>query len=167
LLVHSKEGILFLIQVDHLSGEWIGQAIDVFYKAGASNVQVVSAITKKNRPSYMVYIDCKAEYSEAIEALIPMELNTGGWHRIETEHRFLHNQIIHNKLIIQSENDYLEFIVEGKRFESGSMRPEHDNVIALKDEIAERFAIHKSYGEVYQMAMTTLQSNQDSIRIML
>lgn len=163
--IHSKDGILFLVQVDHLSGEWIGQVIDIFYKAGASNVQVVPAMTKKNRPSYMVYIDCKMEHSEAIEALIPIELNTGGWHRIETEHRYLHNQTIQSKLTICKEKLCVEWMVEGKRFESGNLRPEHDNVMALKEEIADKFLIHKSYGEVYQMAIAALQSNQNGIQI--
>lgn len=51
--IHSKNGLVFMVQVDHLTGECVGQAIDHLYGAGAANVQVVSAITKKNRPSYM------------------------------------------------------------------------------------------------------------------
>ncbi len=163
--IHSKKGILFLVQVDHLSGEWLGQAMDVFYKAGASNVQIVPTMTKKNRPSYMIYIDCKTEYSDAIEALIPVEFNTGGWHRIETKHRYLHNQKVQRPLRICSENVRFDYMVVGKRFENGNVRPEHDNVLELKKKIMKVFSIYKSYGEVYQMAMTILINNGDGSRI--
>ena len=55
--IHTKDGQVFMVQVDHLSGEQIGQSIGRFYAVGASNVQVISAITKKNRPSYVFFID--------------------------------------------------------------------------------------------------------------
>lgn len=54
--VYKREALLYVVQVDHLTGESVGQSIDLFYAAGASNVQVVSAVTKKNRPSYMFFM---------------------------------------------------------------------------------------------------------------
>ena len=45
---YSKEAVLFLVQVDHLSGEILGDVVDSFYAAGAKNVQIISSITKKN-----------------------------------------------------------------------------------------------------------------------
>ena len=46
-ILYSKEGMLLLVQVDHLNGELLGEVIDHFYEAGAKNVQIVSTITKK------------------------------------------------------------------------------------------------------------------------
>ncbi|MGM9530246.1 nickel insertion protein, partial [Intestinibacter sp.] len=86
---NSKKGTIFIAQVDHLSGECIGQAIELFYNRGASNVQVIPTITKKNRPSYIFFIDCREQYKDTIEETIFKELNTGGLHIIETIHKYL------------------------------------------------------------------------------
>lgn len=33
--IYSKEGLLILVQIDHLSGELLGNVIEDFYDAGA------------------------------------------------------------------------------------------------------------------------------------
>ena len=67
--IHSKDGLVFMVQADHLSGECVGQAIGHLYTAGAANVQVVPAITKKNRPSYLFFIDCRPDSADRVEAV--------------------------------------------------------------------------------------------------
>ena len=56
----------------------MGQSIDLFYAAGASNVQVVSAVTKKNRPSYIFFINRKTERADTVEGTIVRELHPVG-----------------------------------------------------------------------------------------
>ena len=65
--VYSKEGLLILVQIDHLNGEILGSIIEDFYHAGAKNVQIVSTITKKNRPACMIFIDVPFQKAEEVE----------------------------------------------------------------------------------------------------
>lgn len=147
--IYTKPGFLFVIQADHLSGECIGQVIDLFYEAGASNVQVVSSITKKNRPSYMFFIDCREKFVESIEQVIVQELHVGGWHKIQTNHSFLHNEILDYEIQIQKDQDIQSYIVQAKHFIGGGIRPEHDSVMKLKQFILEHYGCRKDYHTLY------------------
>ena len=158
LNVHTKDGLVFMVQVDHLSGESIGQSIEAFYQAGASNVQVVSSITKKNRPGYIVFIDCRPQYSEAVEKLIVSEYVVGGWHVINTKHRYLHSEIVDYPLDVISSHteDRYRGRIKGKIFEGGTVRPEHDSVVELQKGINRFFDRELSYNYVYVKAADIL-----------
>ena len=149
---HSKKGTIFIAQVDHLSGECIGQTIDLFYNRGASNVQVIPTITKKNRPSYIFFIDCREQYIDAIEETIFKELNTGGLHRIETIHKYLRNEFIKLNININFKEKLFGFLLEGKKIGDGYANPESDNVVELKNKIYSEFKQTLSYNEVYSLA---------------
>lgn len=151
---HSKKGTIFIAQVDHLSGECIGQTIELFYNRGASNVQVIPTITKKNRPSYIFFIDCREQYINIIEETIFKELNTGGLHRIETIHKYLRNEIIKIDTNITFKEKSFEFLLEGKEIDGGYANPESDNVILLKNKIYTEFKQILSYNEVHSLAKT-------------
>lgn len=84
-VVYSKEGLLFLVQDDHLSGELLGSAIEYLYAVGARNVQRVPSVTKKNRPGQAIFIDAPVNLAQGIERLIVEELASTGWHRIKFE----------------------------------------------------------------------------------
>lgn len=77
-----------------MDGEIIGSVIDSFYEAGAKNVQIVTAVTKKNRPSYMIFVDAREKDADAIEQVIVEECGSSGWHRIETCHRYTNVSIL-------------------------------------------------------------------------
>lgn len=149
---HSKKGTIFIAQVDHLSGECIGQTIDLFYNRGASNVQVIPTITKKNRPSYIFFIDCREQYIDDIEETIFKELNTGGLHRIETIHKYLRNEFIKLNITINFKEKLFDFLLEGKKIGDGDINPESDNIIDLKKKIYSKFNQILSYNEVYSLA---------------
>jgi len=156
---HSKNGVLFIVQIDHLTGEQIGYVIERFYDAGASNVQVMSSVTKKNRPAHVIFIDCRAERSENVEALIPEELGAGGWHKVTTEHHFLYNKILERKVIVRHGDETgPEWTVMGKWFENGNLRPEHDSVISLQEAIHGQFGIFAGYFRLYHLIMNALET---------
>lgn len=161
--IHSKNGLVFMVQVDHLTGECVGQAIDRLYGAGASNVQVVSAITKKNRPSYLFFIDCRPDMAERVEQAIASELTSGGWHRIDTEHRYQYNEKLKRAVKLCSQGEVLPFTVEGKKFESGSLRPEHDNVMALREAVYEKWHKSVTYEAAYHMAVSALLDSEKNV----
>ncbi len=159
--IYSKEGTLFAVQIDHLPGECIGQVVDVFYQAGASNVQVISTVTKKNRPAYIIWIDCREERAEQVERTIVKELHTGGWHKIRTEHRYLHNEIHTKEITLCHGKKTCRTAVLAKHFLGGGIRPEHDSVAALKRLIAEEFSLDTDYYTLYAFVMAAIL-NPDS-----
>ncbi|WP_243259383.1 nickel insertion protein [Eubacterium sp. 1001713B170207_170306_E7] len=161
--IHSKNGLVFMVQVDHLTGECVGQAIDRLYGAGAANVQVVSAITKKNRPSYVFFIDCCPASGDAVEAVIAGELTSGGWHKLSTEHRYQYNDKLKRPVVIEHGGERLSFSVEGKRFESGSLRPEHDSVMALREAVYEKWQKPVTYDAAYHIAFSVLRDEENSV----
>ena len=160
---HSKDGLVFMVQADHLSGECVGQAIDRLYGAGAANVQVVPAITKKNRPSYLFFIDCKPDSADRVERAIAGELTSGGWHRIDTVHRYQYNEKLKRPVTLCFQGETPLFNVEGKKFESGSMRPEHDSVAALREAVYEKWHKTVTYEAAYHMAVSALLDSEKSV----
>lgn len=165
--IHSKEAVVFLVQVDHLTGECIGQTIELFYNVGASNVQVMSSVTKKNRPSYVFLIDCRLEYKEAIEQVIVTELGSGGWHVIHTEHCYQYNKILKKEIVVKDckTNKTLVFLAEGKKFENGSLRPENDSVVELKRVILEQFKKTVSYSALYNFILSAFEGNVQEVML--
>lgn len=140
MILYSKEGLIFLIQVDHLNGELIGNMIDSFYEAGAKNVQIVSAVTKKNRPSYMIFVDAREKDADAIEQVIVEECGSSGWHRIETCHRHTNVSILKKDITIRTAKATYEFQVEGKVIDddTANARPEYENCASLKKFLQEK-----------------------------
>lgn len=123
------------MQIDHLNGELIGEIIDSFYEAGAKNVQIISAVTKKNRPSYMIFIDAKEAYAEAIEKIIVKDCGSSGWHRIATCHRHTDVKIITKDIRVKTQKAEYDFQVQGKVIndDEANARPEYENCVRLKE----------------------------------
>jgi uncharacterized protein (DUF111 family) len=83
-----KPGRLLLAQVDDVSGEIIGFFINQVMDKGARNVHVVSTLTKKNRPGYIILIDIEPAVEEEIGSFIARELGVAGYHILDTEHAY-------------------------------------------------------------------------------
>ena len=160
----SKPGILFIVQVDHLSGEIAGSAIEFFYAAGAANVNVLATVTKKNRPGHIFIIDGHPDAADAIEEVIMRELGSSGWHRMETIHRHVKVEPISRDIIIRCDNRFLPFLAEGKRIigKQVNLRPEHGNCVFLRSEIEAHFQKKLSLQETYQLLLNILHNTDDS-----
>ncbi|MGN0268218.1 MAG: nickel insertion protein [Lachnospiraceae bacterium] len=154
--IRSKDFFILFVQVDHLRGEHLGYIIDVFYENGASNVQILPSVTKKNRPSHVVIIDCKKEKIDQIEKTIVRELQTGGWHRIESTHRYLPNEILEYEIVIENAGQIEVFTVKAKHFIGGGIRPEHSSVIEMRSYIKEHFGVCIDYGTLYNFACAAI-----------
>lgn len=157
--LYSKEGLLILVQADHLTGEQAGDAVGCFYEAGAKNVQVISAITKKNRPSYLFLIDAAPEDVQEIETLIVRELGSAGWHRIETCHRHTDVTVIEKQARILAGSETYFFLIRGKVTggDPDSVRPEYEDCAALKDLLAQKAGLHISLMQVQREAARLLR----------
>lgn len=79
--------LLLMAQVDDVPGELLGDFIQQCETIGARNIQIVPAITKKNRPSYLVYVDIPESLEDDIAALFGGELGTWGYRIIHAEHK--------------------------------------------------------------------------------
>lgn len=132
--LYTKEGQLLLVQVDHLDGEMIGDLIKRFYEKGAKNVQVISTVTKKNRPGHMIFIDASIQKIEELEQVIVKECGASGWHRIATSHRHTRVSVQSKKVMIRTRNHSWFFQIEAKVIEDDwrQARPEYENCVMLR-----------------------------------
>ena len=132
--IYEIRGNILFVQVDHLSGEVIGTAIEDLYDAGARNVQVIPTVTKKNRPGHLFLIDVPEGKIPAVESVI-LELGSSGWHLIETAHRHVATEIRDVEVAFETPEGSFDFTVQVKvmRSHEESMRPEHSSCLALRE----------------------------------
>ena len=64
--------------LDDASGEVLGYTLERLYKEGALDVQIISAVTKKNRPGYIVAVTCRQEDEERLAHILMEETGTLG-----------------------------------------------------------------------------------------
>ncbi|NLJ56487.1 MAG: DUF111 family protein [Firmicutes bacterium] len=81
-----KKGKLVLAQVDHVSGETVGFALDKLFELGAKNVQLLQTATKKNRPGYLLLIDLPPDKLELVALFLAEELGIWGYHIMDSAH---------------------------------------------------------------------------------
>lgn len=138
--VFEKNGIVLLAQVDHVSGEILGSAIEELYQAGAYNVQVVSTVTKKNRPGHLFVVDCGEETCGAVESVLLLELGIAGWHRIPTGHRHVATRIDVHAISFQTPSGMVELPARVKRAKWYPLciRPEHSSCVEIRDALRQR-----------------------------
>ena len=158
---------MFLIQVDHLNGEILGEVIERFYDAGAKNVQVLSSITKKNRPAYMIFVDGKQETADAIEQVIVNECGSSGWHRISTCHRHTNVSIVKKSIAIQTDKAIYDFEIQGKVIDDdlANARPEHDNCVSLREFLKEKEGMIVPLRKIVNYVTEAFHENKKIIKI--
>lgn len=160
----SKEGMLLLVQIDHLNGEILGSVFEYLYEAGALNVQCIQTITKKNRPGNTLLIDVPIGKTKDVERIIINELGSTGWHRISTDHMHVPVEIVTRKvkILIDSYNFNFLFELQGKKIkgEARRIRPEHSNCIELKEEIRKVCNIEVPLKLIYEKVQTLFNEEQ-------
>jgi len=136
--IHEKKGNVLFVQVDHLSGEMVGTAIEDLYEAGASNVQVIPTVTKKNRPGYLFFVDTCEQYS-AVEKVI-IELGATGWHVLETAHRHIITETQSVDVTLETPEGLLNFTVQVKSTKGHPkrMQPEHSSCLTLREALRKK-----------------------------
>lgn len=131
----KKEGNLLYVQADHVTGELVGSVIEYLYEAGAGNVQVISTVTKKNRPGYLFLIDVRNDSLDDVEQVLIRELSVTGWHRIRTEHCHLAVDYLKRSVEFWLGQERFCMEVEGKKSYgiTETFRPEHRSCVELKE----------------------------------
>ncbi len=164
-MLHTKEGLLFVIQVDHVNGELMGSVIESFYEAGAKNVQVISAVTKKNRPSYVILVDGRPRDADSIEEIIVGELASSGWHRLQTDHRHTDVSIETREIQIVTAKEAFTFTVEGKVINGDvrNARPEYDCCKELRKFLMEKAGCYLPLRRIIQLVEEVYSENREVI----
>ncbi len=124
---YSSDRITLLeTNLDDITGEIIGYIINKFMVEGALDVQVIPAITKKNRPSYILSVICRDRDKEKFLSLIFSETGTLGVRMSEERMR----------VVAKREIKEIKVELEGKNFNVSVKisRDNSGNIISLKAE---------------------------------
>ncbi len=79
--------ILLLAQVDHACGDVIASVTEELIALGVQNVNLVSSLTKKGRPGYLLFVDLPETLLGQVEQVLATELGILGWRILSAEHR--------------------------------------------------------------------------------
>lgn len=167
----QKDSRLLLVQVDTVSGEVLGFAVDKIMELGAHNVQLVPTITKKSRPGNIIIIDAGPEQEDAIADFLAKELKVSGYHRIPTAHVF-HKVSFREKKLVLSENGRLhevlcKFKVIGELSAPVAVDVEHDFLVGLQRELSEGWERYFSLEELRSKVELSYVDSDDEIRVSL
>lgn len=155
-----------MVQVDHLSGELLGGVFDLLYEAGAYNVQCCPTITKKNRPSYIFFIDTTEKHMEAIENIIVNNLGSTGWHTIQTDHRHIPHKTVTKQVEVQTPSTTFQFELQAKVSDNpyDIERPEIDNCLQLQSLLMEKSQLPVPYKYIYMKCQDAWINNLEELQ---
>lgn len=123
--------------VDSVTGEAVGDSVSRLYYAGAKNVQVISTVTKKNRPGYMFVIDCSSENVDVVENVIVSELQATGWHRIQSDHCYIAVDVEDLDVVVSANGKSFTMTVQRKVSSAAPelVRPEYESCSELREKV--------------------------------
>jgi uncharacterized protein (DUF111 family) len=158
----EKEGKLLLFQIDHLSGEEIGNLIEMLYNWGANNVQVISTVTKKNRPGHIVVVDIGPSDEPHFVRELARGFSISGYHQVETIHCYHPLIFSEHELIARCEGQELRMTICCKHIgienEPLYIHVEYDDLRKLTDHVQDTFGLKVSLPVLRQRIETLLAS---------
>lgn len=66
------------VNLDDISGEWLGYVMDMLFNAGANDVFYTPIYMKKNRPGVLLQLLCREEAIEEMKEILLRETTTLG-----------------------------------------------------------------------------------------
>ena len=66
------------VNLDDISGEWLGYVMDMLFNAGANDVFYTPIYMKKNRPGVLLQLLCREEAIEEVKEILLRETTTLG-----------------------------------------------------------------------------------------
>lgn len=76
---HIDENMLKIeVNLDDISGEWLGYVMDLLFEAGANDVFYTPVYMKKNRPGVLLQLLCSQQKLEKIKEILWRETTTLG-----------------------------------------------------------------------------------------
>ncbi len=167
----QKNATLIMAQADHLSGEMLGAAVEKIMELGASNVQLLSTITKKNRPGTILLIDTGEKAEGTITDYLARELKISGFHRINTTHQFHPVNYETRNLTINhgggSFSSSCKVKIIGDTSDPMSIDVEHGFLLSLQWELEKSLDVRKSVLELKSIIESRLLESGGDIEISL
>ena len=160
----ESDGMLVLAQVDHLTGEEIGFAIDQIMAWGANNVYAFPGITKKNRTGCVLLIDVDPNKQEEWSYNLAKEFSIYGYHRILSSHYCSPCRTQSCAVTIRKGAAYFDTEVRFKMPENGDgpCRIEHSDLVHLREQVhqklKENVSLTKLRMELESQALSDLKS---------
>lgn len=74
----DQEMIKVEVNLDNISGEWLGYVMDLLFEAGANDVFYTPIYMKKNRPAVMLQLLCSNNKLEKMKEILFQETTTLG-----------------------------------------------------------------------------------------
>jgi len=163
---HEREGRLLFVQIDHLSGELLGEALTQLCSAGAMNVQLLPTLTKKGRPGQLLLVDVRQDKIGPVEKTLLAELGVTGWHSLTTQHVYFGTEIVNRDLTIQTPLGVLHAQVAGKRLTNrqSPVTPEHSSCVELRERLCTEGGVRIPLRELVRLVSSAL-NNGDKTRI--
>ncbi len=164
----ERAACLIFVQVDHISGEVTGFAVGRIMELGARNVQLIPAITKKNRPGTIIIIDADEEREDRIARFLATELKVSGYHRINTIHVHQNVSFLRKSLLVRQNgrSKSLDFTVKVVGDPAGplSVDVEHDFLVEAQ-EVMKDMGRHISLAELRTLVESRLHEPGDEIMV--
>ena len=165
----EESGSLIIVQIDHLSGEMLGEIWDQLSSKGAQNVQLLSTLTKKGRPGQLLLIDISPEKISELEEFLVSEMGVNGWHRLMTEHVHVDLEMITCDLTFRTPGNSLRAKIAGKRIKntSGFIRPEHGDCVKVYRKLRQEEGLEVSLWQLERLISEALNSSKRPIEVNL
>lgn len=166
--MHKKSKLIFA-QIDHISGDVLGFAMERLVELGAKNVQLMSTITKKNRPGHVMVIDVDDQNEEVMAEFLAKELNVPGYHRIDTQHIFHNISFAKKNLTIRangvSHRTSCEIKLMGDPSNPVSVSVEHDFLVKMQKLLLDKSNHFLSINELRKIIESKLRDTRDEFTI--
>lgn len=132
--------MLILAQVDHLTGEEVGFAIDQIMRWGANNVYAFPGITKKNRTGCVLLLDIDPNEEKKWTDRLAREFSIYGYHRILSSHYCSPCRTQAYRVTIRTGSDSFETQVRFKIPEnsSGPCRIDHSDLVHIREQVYQK-----------------------------
>lgn len=129
-----KEIFVLETNLDDVRGEILGNLFTILLANGALDVSIISTITKKNRPGYIINVICN---EKDISKLIPLIIqNTGTLGvRIKQEHRICLHRKFEEKVVMIGDKEY-KYNIKKSYDSTGHLinaKVEFDDIKAIAD----------------------------------
>jgi uncharacterized protein (DUF111 family) len=121
--------------VDDVPTEVVPYIIERVMDAGADNIHVLNAITKKNRMEYLVYVDVKEEKVDAVCTILALEFGTIGVKVLDYKHMMMPFDVENKTVSVRVGDRYLQGAVRVKYIKKDgrvlSLKAEYEDVKSL------------------------------------
>ena len=124
--------------VDDVSGEILGNFVNILGKENILDIQIIPSITKKNRPGHVIKIICDPSQSYDIVLKTLRELGTLGVRFYSSKRVCTDRKIVNEKIEINGKwyelNFKISFIEKGDKTEVINVKPEFEDLSIISKE---------------------------------